>query len=54
MKDLLKEIRFHYAEKLLSPTGIYVYQKRVENIPIVGETLLDNKWLHLNLNNGFH
>ena len=52
-EGLIKNIRFHYTEKLLSPAGI---SKKATKIwfPVVGETLLYKKWIHLNLNNGFH
>ena len=46
MKDSL------YAEKLLSPTGISK-KARKKWLPIAGESLVYEKWLHLNLNNVF-
>ena len=49
----VKKICFQYAEKLLSPAGISK-KTRKKWLPIVGERLLYKKWLHLNLNNGFH
>ena len=52
-EGFVKKIRFHYAEKLLSPAGIS--KKTCKNwLPIVGERLLYKKWLHLSLNNDFH
>ena len=39
-EGFVKKIRFHYAEKLLSPGGLSKKTRK--------------KWLHLNLNNGFH
>ena len=52
-EGFVKKIRFHYAEKLLSPAGI---SKKIRKkwLPIVGERFLYKKWLHINLNNGFH
>ena len=52
-EEFVKKIRLHYAEKLLSPGGISK-KTRKKWLPIVGERLLCKKWLHLNLNNGFH
>ena len=52
-EGLIKKILSHYAEKLLSPAEISK-QTRRKQFPIVGERLLYKKWLHLNLNNGFH
>ena len=52
-EGFVKKIRFHYAEKLLSPEGMSK-KTRKKWLPIVGERLLYKKWLHLNLNNGFH
>ena len=55
-EGFVKKIRFHYAGKLLSPGRISKKKKKTRKIwlPIVGETLLYKKWLHLNLNNGFN
>ena len=44
MKDSINRITFSLCQKTAS-TG---------RNPIVGERLLFQKWLHLNLNNGFH
>ena len=45
-EGFVKKIRFHYAEKLLSPAEIS--QKTRKNwFQIVGERLLYKKWLHL-------
>ena len=52
-KGFVKNMRFHCAEKLLSLAGIS-RKTRKKWLPIVGERLLYKKWLHLNLNNGFH
>ena len=49
-----KEIRFHHAEKLLLSAEISEKKTRERWFQIVGERLLYKKWLHLNLNNGFH
>ena len=43
---------FHHAEKLLSSAGMYKMRRKW--FPVVGEKLLYEKWLHHNLNNGFH
>ena len=41
-EGFVKKIRFHYAEKLLSPAGIS--KKTCKNwLPLVGETLLYKK-----------
>ena len=47
----VKQIRSHYTKNLLSPTEISK-KTRKKWFPIVG--VLYKKWLHLNLNNGFH
>ena len=52
-EGFVKRIRFHYAEKLLSPPGISTKARKTW-FPIAGEKLLYKKWLHLDLNNGFH
>ena len=52
-EGFVKKIRFHNAEKLLLPAGISKTTRK-NWLPIVGERLLYKKWLHLNLNNGFH
>ena len=47
-EGFVKNIRFHYAEKLLSPTRIS--KKTCKKwLPVVGERLLYKKWFHLNL-----
>ena len=51
-EGFVKKIRFHFAEKLLSPAGISK-KTRKKWFSIVGERLLYKKWLHLNLNNRF-
>ena len=33
---------------------IYIYKTRAKWLPLVRERVLYKKWLHLNLNNGFH
>ena len=52
-EGFIKNTRFHCAEKLLSPTEISKKTSK-DRLKIVGERLLYKKWLHLNLNNGFH
>ena len=52
-EGFVKKIHFHNAEKLILPAGISK-KTRKNWLPIVGERLLYKKWLHLNLNNGFH
>ena len=49
----VKKIRFHYAEKLLSPAGLSK-KNRKKWFSIVGQGLLYKKWLHVNLNNRFN
>ena len=36
-EGFVKKIRFHYAEKLLSPEGIYIKKTSRKWFPIVGE-----------------
>ena len=45
-EGLVKNMRFHYAEKLLSPGGISK-KTRKKWLPIVGERSHYKKWLHL-------
>ena len=51
-EGFVKKIRFHYAEKLLSPAGISK-KTRKKCFSIVGERLLYKKWFNLDLNNRF-
>ena len=52
IEGFIKNIRFHYSEKLLSPAGIF--KKTSKKWCPMRERLLYKKWLHLILNNGFH
>ena len=52
-EGFVKKIRFYYAEKLLLPVGI-CKKTRKRWFPIVGETLICKKSIHLKFNTGYH
>ena len=52
-EGFVKKIRFHTRKSCFHRED-YLKKTRKKWLPIVGERLLCKKWLHLNLNNGFH